>query len=358
MLGKMREERASVTVEAALVLPVFISVILSILVFIRVVYVHAAIQNALTQTVQDVSMVSYLYHAAGLDASRAEEDPGETGWAKEAGDILVKGLQQLWTEKKESVGTESSADLYSFLVKSAAAHVEERLRNEMARPLMQAAFMEYMRPDIKENGWETLGIKGNMDFGKSSFLAGEDSIILEVSYTVSLPVPLHFLPPITLSQRAASRAWLGGTETGTAEESSSLWLLPNFERGRMIRQQFQANLPGNFPVIASFQGGTATMIKSLDATLPYYQAGDALYKQVRMYIDELQSFAGQEKPWGSEAITILPDEIRNKILLLVIPRNPLSPSVELALQRCRLYALSRGIHFELHRYGYKDEVKT
>ena len=74
----MNKQRGSITIEAAVALPIFLFCILAFAYFIRVVYIQERIQHAITNSANELSMYSYLYGKSGLldvvTGSRNEAD--------------------------------------------------------------------------------------------------------------------------------------------------------------------------------------------------------------------------------------------------------------------------------------------
>jgi hypothetical protein len=201
------------------------------------------------------------------------------------------------------------------------------------------------------------GMKGfNLD-GSHFFEDSSDNIDITVRYKLELPIPFRIIPSIEMEQRAVQRAWTSGDAGSAAinkNQSGDIWSLGNLERGQIIRQTFGANLPFDFPVIASFYSGTATMIKSMDTTAAYYQNSENLKEKVMGYIKELKDFKGGKH--GSTEIT--EDSISQRNLKLVIPENSLTPDNQAALDECTRLSAANGIQVEVIRYQEKKVNST
>jgi hypothetical protein len=133
--------------------------------------------------------------------------------------------------------------------------------------------------------------------------------------------------------------------------ADKLWSLSNFERGLSIRTTFGANLPATYPVIATWNSGQATAIKSIDLTAPGYAVSGELTKNVQGFISELSSFSGTKSPWGASEITISEDMISSRTLVIVIPDNA-PDSVYSELLACESYARAQGISLNIEEYGH------
>ena len=133
--------------------------------------------------------------------------------------------------------------------------------------------------------------------------------------------------------------------------ADKLWSLSNFERGLSIRSTFGANLPATYPVIASWNNGNATAIKSIDLTAPGYAVSGELTEKVQGFISDLSSFSGTEDPWGASEISISEDMISSRTLVIVIPDNA-PDSVYEELLACHSNANAQGIELVIEEYGH------
>lgn len=139
-------------------------------------------------------------------------------------------------------------------------------------------------------------------------------------------------------------------DTSGASAKDEVWLLNNFERGYSLRSTFEGNLPLSYPVIAGWNNGTATSIKSVDLTAPGYQLPGTLTENIRELINDLSAFEGTDKPWGKDNIQINTGEITSKVLLIIIPGN--SPQdVYDELASCITYAELNGVQIRIEKYG-------
>ncbi len=105
----------------------------------------------------------------------------------------------------------------------------------------------------------------------------------------------HLLGHKTCTVRQVIPLWTGckQPEDSSGEGSPSLWQLDNFTRGQAFRSLLGGTLPYDFPVIAAFEQGEATAIKSVDLTRPTYQAAAAFETQIGSCLDSLAAFQGR-----------------------------------------------------------------
>ena len=366
-------ERGAVTVEAALTLPVFVCVVISIIFLVRIVYTYEMEQYAISKTADEMASAGYIFHISGLGKLNSQLDRGMEDWAevfREHLDTVFEGLDSIGNLFKagEAIGDIASNPLDEL--KSAAfflaGNVYDDIKTQFFTPLVTGHMGKYL---ISGSGQDVdmrlkaLNIQDGLngfDFSESSFFTGEgNDIDIVVKYRLNLPVPLKLLPDLNIIQRASSRAWTVGDkreETLNPEDVDDIWSLDNLSRGRKIRAIFGENLPFNYPVIAKFQDGTATMIKSMDLTAESYKTGKNITDTLEGYLSELAAFKGREEPWGSKKILIRQQDIKQKVLLLVIPKNQLNSDTEARLESFKDHALTMGIKPVIERYGTKGGV--
>jgi hypothetical protein len=140
------------------------------------------------------------------------------------------------------------------------------------------------------------------------------------------------------------------TTENSGSTADDVWKLSNFERGLSIRSSFGGNLPVTYPVIAGWNNGTATSIKSIDLTAPSYSTEGELTETVASFLDDLIRFEGTDAAWGSDQILITNEMILSRVLVIVIPEN--SPeNVYNELIACNANASIQGIDIRIEKFG-------
>lgn len=412
---KISKNKGSITVEASIILPIFISAVLTIAFLIKLVYIHEVIQHAINETAGQMASYSYFYHISGVqgiqDAARnglksksqlfqehagtiidtyeylhsapslIKGDIAKAGEALEKGDLdkarnAVSDSNEILEETKGNL--KSTADVLKEASKNPVQELKslacifaegafEDVKTEVCIPVVSFYIKKYLKADNNRSVDENIksfniinGFEG-LDFSESSFFEDEnDNIDIIVKYKVEIPVPFKAFPSLSMVQRATVKAWLGGNDADNLEglktsDSEDIWSLNNFQRGNKLRSIFGANLPSTFPVISSFDSitGRAMMIKSMDLTADSYQNKAELEKTINDYIKKLVKFDGQEKPWGEKGIIIRKSEIKTRELVLVIPKNPVKPEIKRAIDEYIINAASRGITLKVEEYGMK-----
>lgn len=399
----INNRKGSLTVEASLVLPIFISAVLSLAFFIRMVYVQEFMQHAISEAAEEMACSAYIFHISGLQGLHDAVRDGIDSKAEISQNQLssmfdlyndLKGLSGITPDshtgdvpqdktgdniKGYSSGSIISSaesifkDLKSFVesgegtgltplneLKSVAALIAqgafEDIKTELCIPLVKLTVKKYLEKDEDmDKTLRKMSIVGGydgLDFSESSFFENNNDIDIVVKYKLDIPVPFKVLRPALIMQRATARAWVGDIGTGNPGGQigeGSVWELGNFDRGKKIRAAFGGNLPEKYPVIASFRSGTATMIKSMDLTARYYQASKNVEDKVDSYVKELVKFKGANR----EGVKILESQLMEKRIILVIPENEVKPEIMNTLDRCAGKAARNGIRIEIIKYQTK-----
>ena len=388
----------AVTLEAAIVLPVLLCAFFSVIFLIRTIYTYYLIQHAISETASEMASAGYIYHISGIrdlhdtvrdainDRSDLLMDQAESvvdafgylsgldldqdiGGGYEDPDLVGDVAEKF--RKIIDYSRDIAADPLDEL-KTIACYIAGGTFDDAKTQLFIPATKLYMKkylvtedmPDVNERLYSLNIVDGfsGLDFSESSFLSDRnEDIDIVVRYRVRLPLPIKFADDLEIVQRARVKAWLGGDtkkgvlgkNTDSSEPVDDIWSLSNFQRGLKIRRLFGANLPNSFPVIAKYEAGKAVMIKSMDLTAASYQKGNTAERTLKGYLNELREYQGQEKPWGSDGIVIKKSEIKHRELLLVIPQNELSDTIEMMLTDIVRYAESIGIDMIIERFGMK-----
>lgn len=273
----------------------------------------------------------------------------------------------------------TGSEIISDILSGVGAKAEEENDNENYSGIAGALGIVNALSDYV--GFEGEDVVGTLIFGKAirdrimdNFLLNcENEIIIQsidhVSVYVDVDLPNHTVymytyyrcntPFNSFERKIVSaipmygRIRLSLTDNQQDPEKDSVWSLHNFDRGQYFRELFGANLPFSYPVIASFIGGTATSIKSIDLTAPYYESGDGLHNKIQNHINELAQFSGTEQPWGSDNIQIDGQSITDRVLKIVIPENSPEHLVS-EISGYQSYANDHGVKIEIQTYGVSD----
>lgn len=311
----IRETRfkGTLSLEAALVFPVVIAVILLFVLAIQTVRDTIILGHALDQTVNEIAFLLPLE-----DVLESVVDPEE--WIKKA----------VPDQTLAKIALNGMSDLASTL---------------LASPFILKRVSYWSRQTA--SGQHCQAPNGEMklafDFDKN-----RKTCWLILSYRKTLPRGAPW--QIICSRVPIWNAYLFNEKDDSSseedqEEKDSVWMLSNFERGAALRATFGGHLPPFYPVIAMWNGVEAVSIKSMDITAPTYQSLVTAEKKIMYHIRTLAEFegAGEEGP--------LPGEIQKRRLILVIPDNSVSWKTGDVISNWRHTAASFGVTLDVREYG-------
>lgn len=181
-------QRASLTVEAALILPIFIYLMIAFLYFIQIFAVQERIQASITRMGMNLSKAAYIYQ----DFPNAEE-------------ALNFDFSIFNNEFEIKLG--SMADKFA------------------SKALLGLYAQEYLDNNQINNSCIKGGFNG-LSFDGSDIISSGDDIDIVVSYKVKIPVKIFVINEMQMVQRVRLRKWTGyevaaaySTETDTGDES-------------------------------------------------------------------------------------------------------------------------------------------
>ncbi|OGO79315.1 MAG: hypothetical protein A2Y23_00370 [Clostridiales bacterium GWB2_37_7] len=392
--------RGSITIEAAIALPVFICVAISLAMLIKLVTIHDIIQHSIDEAANELAMYSYIYHISDIqkiDDTIQDNLDENSERAKEHIGVLVDAFGTL--EKAYTTGSDFTEDIKdaatsetSFAgkadkiitqadslfdvgqqlsqqsintINSLSKALEEACRDPkkeaesiawmlskgiysdaktiIAVPLVKYAVKSYLPSDEMGDVDKSLrklniynGFEG-LDFYSSTFFQGDEDIDIVVAYKVELPLPIKILPDIYMTQRSTARAWLNGGD-GTLLQGTSIWDLPNKQRGMKIEELYGGNLAYDFPVIDKYDTvtKTGTSIKSINLNSKTYQDKLKLKNVLQQYVDEIKYSNSIKYKQQNYDLAL-------KKLIVVIPKGSINENNKVVVEQIKAYAVSSGI---------------
>ncbi len=391
--------KGSITVEAALVLPLFICAIVSIMYIIKIVYIHESVQHALNETAEELSMYSYIYNVSGFkgqnDSIKDSMSKKKVRFQDHMEDVI--GVYNMFgetvdstTQSLQDVGDNRVNDTIENIknseenIKNGSKKIEEifnEIKNDPKSEVMSIinyfadSFFEKnkaasMTPVIKlimkkyllgsgekdlDKKLKSLNIRdgiSGLEFSESTFFEDKDSINIVLKYKIAPVLPIKFIPDIKMKQRAGVKAWLSGVGDDLEDDSDdteSVWDLGSFERGNIIRDREGANLPHYFPDIDIFNKdiGEIVNIRSINLLSKTYSNITTLKKTINKEIDRIKDFTGANKLGHN----ITMDMIKNRKVIIIFPNIENSQELEEKLGECKKYAEDSNVDLEI-KYAY------
>ena len=304
----------SSTLEACIIMPAVISVMLFFICLLQTVTALNCLDKAVIKTARMLSDYGILYHEYGLK------------------ELENKALSKIGSFLEEKTGSsEGSSVLFKFAgLRECATSFDDVLYTQMSTTICRY----YLDKDpLIKDGYVKLD---KLSFNGSAFYNEGDDIELYASAIV--------FGRIKIGTSIKTRAWIRGNDPllSINESGTTVWELTNFARGKILRTIFGGNLPYDYPVISVFEEdtGMATMIKSLDFTGPYYASGKNMEK--------FDSSDGYELK--DDYPVIKNGMIKGKKLFLVMPLNEMGERQAEALRNSIILAGAKGINIETVLY--------
>lgn len=277
--------KGSITIETTISTVVLMTCVLFVSLFLRVTYIHGAIQHALVQTSNELSTYSYIISSLGINElnDTLNEKTGES--VKNASQV-IDNVSELWetvtgsdftdvedikqTSEKishagDTVLSLDGEDFKKYLEDFACAAAMEvydegktYIFNLIAKPL----FFSYLGQEDIFKFIE--GGKEGIDFSQSRYfeINEENSIHLVAVYKIKAQTPLKIVEYIPMIQGVKSRVWKNYSEEEMSDSiydtGKSIWDLSPLERYKAIAlENFKDfNLPYNFKALRGYEKST------------------------------------------------------------------------------------------------------
>lgn len=270
-IKEAKHREGSATIEACIVLPVFLIVMMSLAYLIRILLTYNTVQASLAEVARRIGNMSYFYYVSGLkDYSDALSDQGE-----QAGEELenqkntvldaVSAFNDLFSGAGGSLTAGQLDSIQQIMngmgsVEENIKEVEDMVQSIIADPkaefrLLATVLAQKLSYEATKgivcliakgdlgaeidkrvmgdgDGASLLGIKGGkkgFDFSESSIFGDKETLEFVVKYSVDVPFLFGLIPDVQLSNKVKIIAWTSGrgssvrkTESKTTT-SSSIW---------------------------------------------------------------------------------------------------------------------------------------
>ncbi|MTI47481.1 MAG: pilus assembly protein [Firmicutes bacterium] len=252
MSNNSSKNKGSLTVEASIVLPFFICVILTIGFFIRIVHTHEVIQYAIDETANDIASYSYIYYSSDffdMEKKLEESTNYPNVWnRKDDHDEIEKITEEIKRViNKKSHSSNSLELLFKLLSNIKEFNIEKviedldtvgkielinYIKNQVGNVIANKQIEDYILPSFNgsleeklkklnivtksDNG---LDLINGIDISKSRYLKENNEIEIIATYKINLPLPIDFIGDIPIIQRASTRAWMGGNNPSLKKET-------------------------------------------------------------------------------------------------------------------------------------------
>lgn len=397
----------AITVEAAIVLPIFICVVISLAMLIKLIYIHDVIQHAIDEAANELATYSYIYHVSDLqeidtsvqdtiedNAAQANNhtetfiDAYDTiGNTVQAGndaatDIIEASSSQGSFGNKAEAILEHASDTYSIgeqLTKENMQSIKalEQVFNEagkdprkeaesiawmlsngiysdakaiIAVPIVKQTIKKYLMQDGYndiDKRLKKLNIYGGfngLDFYSSTFFKNNQDIDIIVKYKIELPLPISIkLLPDIYIVQRSTARAWLEGGDGTAIDEMNIWALPNKDRGMKIEEMYGGNLPFDFPVIDIYDDATKTGTSIKSTNLNAKTYQDSVTLKKK-----LVAYVDTLKNCDLISYKGKNYSLLSKNLILVVPKESINESNKAVIDQVISYAKSNGIYITIN----------
>ncbi|MCI6692955.1 TadE/TadG family type IV pilus assembly protein [Clostridium sp. SGI.024] len=172
----MRKDKGVLTIEAALMIPMFVFAILFIIQFMKVVYIYDSVQSNIYNTAKFINGYTYIY-----EELKKIEQTEESQKLRKIEDLLVQIVNPLEDEKIE--------EFILQLLEEAENSV-----HDAASTAVNAIFSEIVDKNLKDEFGDGadiyLGSVSDFESDKSKLTFGEDGeVLVRVKYKITFEVP-------------------------------------------------------------------------------------------------------------------------------------------------------------------------
>lgn len=217
MIRRLRtQEKASFTVEAALILPVFLLFMLLLIYLVKLAYITIALQVTAANTVKQVAAHVYPVsmamesatnastRTAGAASSSHEHSGLDSSSGAAKGGLSYAGITEMFHELIPSPYREwiQNTALYHQIEDAAHQAVGDALVLPLIKLYTQDSLLNFERIHVTRIIWPNLQKKDQV-------MAG-----LELSYTMPMKVPFLY-KEIIVQAKAVERVWIGDTSNAT-----------------------------------------------------------------------------------------------------------------------------------------------
>ena len=401
----LRNRKGSLTVEACVMLPAFMFVVLTIAFFTRVVFIQNAVQTSLNQTALELSNYSYILQASGLmevnhvTTGNLQEIQGrafdKTGNVINSLDALKKSYENIQKEQvkdaskgEDFLDLENKIDGFTQLYQDASASGAE-IRSvitdikanpkkelgsilayisnygfekfktydggEVAKYIMGKSINKRIFKKVNVGAYIEASTNQEMDsfnFEKSSIFKDNKTIDLVARYTVKINLPINILPEIKIEQRATVAGWLRGDaswdkvelEYSSDNKNKSSEIDKNLKYWELSALERGRIISQEELVkLGNQKPEEVTEVRSINLKNKSYEKDAAVLSSIRRDLVKLQE---KTKNNGTK--------ITRRNYLLILPESSIESDklrVEALLEKIRVEALEKEIVFQ-YREGY------
>lgn len=383
----MLNNKASVSIEAAISLVVMMAVMLTLNMFIKVTYVHSIVQHAIIQSGNEMATYNYVLSLLGINEINdtvINKTTGQAGDAAELTDNLnstlsnfsdvintLQGEHTIIEDSNEFTTANSGSWTTSVNWESldgsieSAKNVADNLVDENGKLKLMELFEGFIRGAIgegvsagksvifspiakamastyiptTEDGGDLLaknlvvgGVDG-LDFSRSKFFDYPDTDVLEINctYTVKVVSPIPIIEYITLSNNARVRTWQAeweGVSFSSGGSSTSIWIEAVDINKEIVNRTISSGARSKMGqgIFDDYKSSSKTAIQSHAMNIITSEMSDAtINNTLNSYTRDIRNYDGKQTVNG-EAIKT--DDINTVKMYIYVPNEEALRSTE------------------------------
>lgn len=171
------EKRASITVETVLILPIFLTALLSFLSFFCLLQTQEELSHAGYEAAKEASLYGFIFNNDTLIDKETHKDAISPSTAEDYQDLLTNNLYQL-------AGRVTDAVYFKY-----------RIHQLLSDDKINSVYIE--------DGYQ------GISFYESELLSSDDKVIIVMQYIFRIPVFDSLLPGISITQKIVIRSFTG-----------------------------------------------------------------------------------------------------------------------------------------------------
>lgn len=220
-IKKPRGDRGSLTVEACLVLPIFLCFFFFLLFLVQGICIQVTLDHAVGETAREIAATAYPFAIINEMEEESWEETGQAPALQDAAAYLQDTLQQsplgehlteLLTTSPTGGPVERYWDAKARFKRAVAWAVLEK---HLDKPYLDRAKLILGQVELPQSGVEFEYRKRGLPDSPKGLSHkqnyGQDDVVIQVEYHYQIPLPFFHDHEITSRHFAVERAWLQGS---------------------------------------------------------------------------------------------------------------------------------------------------
>jgi hypothetical protein len=233
-MGLIREKKGSLTVEAAVILPLFLCFFFLLTFIVKAACIHVTLDHAVRETAKEIAATAYplSYINEAVDELKEENDGLPDKLGEYFGELMTGTIDESKLQKMLLAisGGEFTERLgFSWKKQLQYEIAESILKKNLQGTVVNADEVVLCRAEFPQSDWEYENKRGNNekeqqdDSNRPDDLHAammeellpdrdfeKDDIVIELEYRLAVPLALLKERPIVFRHAAVERAWLNG----------------------------------------------------------------------------------------------------------------------------------------------------